>query len=166
MADILDLLGPPTPRAIFIDLPEGEDARIAIPLVLGYMQWRRMRPGRDLDQPAVSIPWLVIIDDRFHGARGPESFDHETVRWLFKDAHRVAVDSADLHQGLYEYIVWEGVDQNLRQLIVQTVESRRVIWREFTRANTRLYGVLELFPDLKRPVTASVTRFEGRTPAA
>jgi hypothetical protein len=168
MAEILNLHGP-APRAVFIDLPEGEDSRIAVPLVLGYMhglQWRRLRPGRDLEQPAVSIPWLVIIDDRFPGACGPGSFDHATLRWLFKDASRVTVDAAEPHQLLYEYLVWEGVDQNLRQLIIHTVNSRRTVWREFTRANCDLYGVLELIPDSKQQVTPSVTRFEGRTPPA
>jgi hypothetical protein len=38
-----------------------------------------------------------------------------------------------------------------RILIVQTVENRRAVWREFTRENCELYGVLELLPLLDNP---------------
>jgi hypothetical protein len=52
-----------------------------------------------------------------------------------------------------------------RILIVQTVENRREVWREFTRENCELYGVLELLPLLDNPsqyVLPVVTRFFGR----
>jgi len=157
-------------RAVLIDPGEGEDPRFILPLETGEaqgLQWRCLRPGRQLERPTVNIAWNVVIDDRALCAGGPDSFDRGTLTWLFKDAHRVVVDAAEPHQGLYELIVEEGIERRLKQLIDQTVESRRLDWRQFTRANSDVYGVLEIIPGSgQRQVVPSVTRFEGRTPAA
>ena len=156
-----------TVRAIFVELGERDDLRFIAPLVLGEtegLQWRRVRPGGDLECPPLPIPWIVLIDDRPPGASGPSSFDAETLRWLFADAFQIAIDAAEPHMELYEYFVEEGLKRK-RILIIQTVESRRAVWREFTRQNCELYGVLELMPVLGNPkqhVSHVVTRFDGR----
>ena len=65
-----------------------------IPLFFGDMkglQFRRVRPGRDLVKPALPIAWIVIIDDRALGASGPTSFHADTLRWLFADEHDTLV---------------------------------------------------------------------------
>jgi hypothetical protein len=57
-------------RAVFVELSERDDSRFMIPLLLGEMedlQWRRVRPGGDLEQPPLPIPWIVLIDDRHPG---------------------------------------------------------------------------------------------------
>jgi hypothetical protein len=154
-------------RGALVDLGERDDPRFIAPLVFAEMeglQWRRVRPGGDLEQPPLPIPWIVLIDDRHPGAEGPSSFDAGTLRWLFSDAFQIAVDAAEPHAGIYEYLVEEGLKRK-RILIIQTVESRREVWREFTRENCELYGVLELRPLLDNPnqyVLPVVTRFEGR----
>ena len=94
----------------------------------------------------MNIAWIVIIDDRAPDAAGPRSFDAGTLRWLFADAYRIAVDAAEPHQRVYEHIVEEGL-KGMKILVVHTVESRRVLWREFSRATCQLYGVIELITD-------------------
>jgi hypothetical protein len=156
-----------TVRSVFVELGERDDPRFVIPLVYGEMQglqFRRVGPGSDLERPTVNITWIVIIDDRAPDAAGPTSFDAGTLRWLFTDAYRIAVDAAEPHMGLYKYFVEDGL-KGMRILLIHTVESRRVVWREFSRANCELYGVLELVPVLdnpKRHVLPVVTRFDGR----
>jgi hypothetical protein len=91
-------------RAAVVDLGEGDDPRFIAPLVFGEMdglQWRRIRPGGDLERPTLPITWIVIIDDRAPGASGPSSFDADTLRWLFADAFQIAIDAAEPHLGLY-----------------------------------------------------------------
>ena len=155
-------------RAIFIDLGERDDPRFILPLVLGEMegvQWRRVRPGGDLERPPLPISWIVILDDRHPEAAGPGSFDADTLRWLFSDAFQIAVDAAEPCMPIYEYIVEEAL-KGRRILIIHTIESRRAVWREFVRENSRLSEVLELVPvvgDPEQHVRPSVTRFEGRT---
>ena len=80
------------------------------------------------------------------------------------DAFQIAIDAAEPKMELYEYFVEEGL-KGKRTLIIQTVDNRRAVWREFTRENCELYGVLELVPLLDNPnqyVLPVVTRFEGR----
>jgi hypothetical protein len=60
-------------RAIFVEHGERDDPRFIIPLMLGDMQglqFRRVRPGGDLERPTLRIAWIVIIDDRIRGAAG------------------------------------------------------------------------------------------------
>jgi hypothetical protein len=86
------------------------------------------------------------------------------LQWLFADAFQIAIDAAEPKMELYEYFVEEGL-KGKRILVIHTVESRRTAWREFTRENCELYGVLELLPFLDNPnqyVLPVVTRFEGR----
>ena len=154
-------------RAAVVDLAERDDPRFIAPLVFGEidgLQWRRVRPGDDLERPNLPIAWFVIIDDRAPGASGPSSFDPATLQWLFSDASGIAVDAAEPHMDLYEYFVEEALKRR-RILVVHTVESRRAAWREFARQNCDLYGVLELVPVLDNPnqyVSPVVTRFDGR----
>jgi len=154
-------------RAALVDLGEGDDPQFIAPLVFGEMdglQWRRVRPGGDLERPTLPITWIVILDDRGPGAAGPSSFDAGTLQWLFADAFQIAIDAAEPKMELYEYFVEEGL-KGKRILIIQTVDDRRAVWREFTRENCELYGVLELVPLLDNPnqyVLPVVTRFEGR----
>jgi hypothetical protein len=155
-------------RALFIELGERDDMRFILPLAFGEMegvQWRRVKPGGDLERPTLPIPWIVLIDDRAPGASGPGGFDPGTLQWLFADAFKIAIDAAEPHEGIYEYLVEEGLKRQ-RILIIQTVESRRALWREFTREHCELYGVLELVSVFNNPdqyVLPSVIRFEGRT---
>ena len=157
-------------RSVFVELGERDDPRFMIPLVLGELeglQFRRVMSGGDLERPTLNITWIVIIDDRAPDASVPTSCDAGTLRWLFTDAYRIAVDAAEPHMGLYEYFVEDGL-KGMRILLIHTVESRRVVWREFSRANCELYGVLELVPVLgnpKRHVLPVVTRFDGRRSA-
>src|SRR5215472_7923586 len=153
-------------RALFIDPgSESGDPRFIIPLVFGELnglQWRRVRPGGDLERPTLPIPWMVIVDDRAAGALGPTSFDAGTLQWLFADAFKIAIDAAEPEMELYEYFVEEGLKRS-RILIVQTVESRRAVWREFTRENCDLYGVAEIAPvrnDSDLRFISTVTRFD------
>jgi hypothetical protein len=154
-------------RGALVDLREGDDPRFIAPLVFAEMdglQWRRVRPGGDLERPTLPITWIVIIDDRGPGAAGPSSFDAGTLQWLFADAFQIAIDAAEPKMELYEYFVEEGL-KGKRILIIHTLENRRAVWREFTRENCGLYGVLELVPLLDNPkqyVLPVVTRFEGR----
>jgi hypothetical protein len=154
-------------RAVFVELGERDHPHFMIPLFLGEMeglQWRRVRPGGDLERPTLPITWIVLIDDRGPDAAGPSSFDAGTLQWLFADAFQIAIDAAEPKMGLYEWFVEEGL-KGKRILIVQTVENRRAVWREFTRENCELYGVLELAPLQGNPnqyVLPVVTRFGGR----
>jgi hypothetical protein len=135
-------------RSALVDLRERDDPRFIAPLVFAEMdglQWRRVRPGGDLERPTLPITWIVIIDDRGPGAAGPSSFDAGTLQWLFADAFQIAIDAAEPKMELYEYFVQEGL-KGKRILIIQTVENRRAVWREFTRKKCELYGVLELVP--------------------
>jgi hypothetical protein len=94
----------------------------------------------------------------------PGSFDAASLRWLFADAHAIAVDSAGPHMGFYEYFVEEGL-KGRRILVIHTIESRLGMWREFSRQNCELYGILEVVPvrnNLERRPAASVTRFNRR----
>jgi hypothetical protein len=158
-------------RAVFVDLDDRDDPRFMIPLIRGEMeglQVRRVRPGGDLERPALPIAWIVLIDDRFPGASGPHSFDTGTLRWLFVDAYRIAVDAAEPHMGLYEHFVEESL-KGMRLLLIHTVERRRAVWREFSQENSELYGILELVPVLDNPkqhVLPVVTRFDGRAAAS
>src|SRR5260370_3637676 len=109
MSGLLRLPGS-RPRAIFLEIGE-HDPRFIVPLVFGEMeglQWRRIRPGGDLQQPPLPIPWIVLIDDRHPGPAGPSSFDAGTLRWLFSDAFQIAVDAAEPHAGISEHMVGEG----------------------------------------------------------
>ena len=122
----------------------GDDPRLIIPLIQGEMlglQYRRVRPGGDLERPPLPISWIVIVDDRAPGASGPSSFDPGTLGWLLEDAYRIAVDAAEPHMGLYEYFVEEGL-KGMRILVIHTIESRLGMWREFSRQNCELYGSL------------------------
>lgn len=167
MSNLLHLPGRGV-RAVFVELGERDHPHFMIPLVLGEMeglQWRRVRPGGDLERPTLPITWIVLIDDRGPGAAGPSSFDAGTLHWLFADAFQIAIDAAEPKMELYEYFVEEGL-KGKRILIIQTVDDRRSVWREFTRENCELYGVAELVPLLDNPnqyVLPVVTRFEGRT---
>jgi hypothetical protein len=128
------------------------------------LQARRVRPGGDIERPTLPITWIVILDDRGTGDAGPSSFDAGTLQWLLADAFQIAIDAAEPKMELCEYFAEEGL-KGKRVLIIQTVESRREVWREFTRENCELYGVLELLPLLDNPnqyVLPVVTRFEGR----
>jgi hypothetical protein len=154
-------------RAAIVDLNERDDPRFIAPLVFGEMdglQWRRLRPGGDLERPTLPIAWIVLIDDRVPGASGPSSFDADTLRWLFADAFQIAIDAAEPHLGLYTEIVRDGL-KGRRILVIQTDERRRALWRGFSRDNCKLYGVMELVPVLGNPnqyVAPVVTRFDGR----
>jgi hypothetical protein len=156
-------------RAVLLELGERYDPRFLIPLSVGEMnglQWRRVGPRAELEQPPLPIAWAVTVDDRAPDASGPSTFDAGTLQWLFADAFQIAVDAAEPHMGIYKYLVEEGLKRR-RILVIQTVESRRVLWREFTREHCELYGVLELVAVLDNPkqyVRPSVTRFEGRSP--
>jgi len=156
-------------RALMIDLgSESDDPRFIIPLVFGELnglQWRRVRPGGDLERPTLPIAWVVIVDDRAPGALGPTSFDAGTLQWLFADAFKIAIDAAEPQMELYEYFVEEGLKRS-RILIVQTVESRLGVWREFSRQNSELHEIAEVVPIGNDPdrCRAYVTRFEGRSP--
>jgi hypothetical protein len=114
-------------RSVFVELGERDHPHFMIPLILGEMeglQWRRVRPGGDLERPTLPITWIVLIDDRGPGAAGPSSFDAGTLQWLFADAFQIAIDAAEPKMELYEWFVEEGL-KGKRILIVQTVESRR-----------------------------------------
>src|SRR5580704_10347200 len=103
--------------------PQGARSPRRAPLVLGDMeglQWRRVRPGGDLERPTLPITWIVIIDDRGPGAAGPSSFDAGTLQWLFADAFQIAIDAAEPKMELYEWFVEEGL-KGKRILIIHTL---------------------------------------------
>lgn len=143
-----------------------DDLRFLIPLLQGEMQglqFRRVKPGGDLERPPLPISWIVIVDDRAPGASGPSTFDAGTLRWLFPDAYLIAVDAAEPCVGLYEYFVEEGL-KGMRVLVIHAIESRLGMWREFSRQNRELYGILEVVPIGNNPerCATSVTRFDRR----
>jgi hypothetical protein len=150
-------------RMIWVDLGD-EDPRVMIPLALGHiegLQSQRIRPGEDLERPDLPIAWFVIVDDRPPGASGPSSFDADMLRWLFADAFKIVVDAAEPFMRFYEYFVEEGL-KGQRILVIHTTEVRREEWREFSRKNCDLYGVLEITAvtnDPKRMHLPKVTRF-------
>jgi hypothetical protein len=155
-------------RMAYIDLGERDDLRFMAPLAFGRIQglpWGRIGPGEKFEQPTVPIAWTFIIDDRSLDGEGPNSFHADTLQWLFADATKIAIDAAEPAMWLYEHFVEEGL-KGKRILIVQTVEDRRVLWRDFSRENCGLYGVLELIPIVGDPdqcVLPKVARFEGRS---
>lgn len=132
-------------RFLFADLgDERDDPRFPIPLLAGEaqgLQYRRVRPGRDLERPCLPIAWIVIVDDRAPGASGPGSFDSITLRWLFADAFKITVDAAEPAMEIHEYLAEEGLKGD-RILIIQTIESRIRAWRDFSRENSDRYGIL------------------------
>ena len=153
-------------RSIFVETDGGDDPRLTIPLIYGEMlglQFRRVRPGSDLERPPLPISWIVIVDDRAPGASGPSSFDPGTLRMALGGRLSLAVDAAEPHMGLSEYFVEEGL-KGMRILVIHTVESRLGMWREFSRKNCELYEVLEILPDRNHPKrrATSVARFDGR----
>jgi hypothetical protein len=155
-------------RAAVVDLGEGDDPRFIAPLIFGEMdglQWRRVAPGGELERPTLPIPWIVIVDDRSSGAAGPSSFRADTLKWLFADAFQIAIDAAEPHMGLYEYFVEEGLKRK-RILIVHTVESRRVVWREFSRENCDLYGVPGAHTPRRQPEPACFAKGDALRGAA
>jgi hypothetical protein len=150
-----------------------DDPRLMIPLIQGEMlglQYRRVRPGGDLERPSLPISWIVTVDDRAPGASGPSSFDPGTLGWLFADASLLAADAVEPCMELYEYFVEEGLKGN-RVLVIRTIESRVGMWREFSRQRCELYGILEIVPIRNNPklrFATSVTRFDrqgARKPA-
>jgi hypothetical protein len=95
-------------RGALVDLGERDDPRFIAPLVFAKMdglQWRRVRPGGDLERPTLPISWIVILDDRGPGAAGPSSFDAGTLQWLLADAFQIAIDAAEPKMELYEWFV-------------------------------------------------------------
>jgi len=166
MSGLLYLPGRRTQMA-FLEIGGRDDLRFMIPLAQGEMQglqFRRVRPGGDLEQPPLPIPWIIVMDDRDPGALGPSSFDAGTLRWVFTDAYRIAVDAAEPQMPLYQWFVEEGL-KRARILIIQTIESRLGMWREFSRKNCELYGILEIVPVRNNParrLATSVTRFDRR----
>jgi hypothetical protein len=157
-------------RVIGAELAEHDDLRFVIPILQGFDQGLaagRIWPGEVFERPTRRIAWIMIINDRDPGAAGPTSFDAGTLQWLFADAHAIAVDAAEPHAGLYEYLVEEGLKGHCI-LIVQTVERRIEVWREFSQHKSRIYGVLEVTPDTKnpgRPFAWTIARFDRRTPS-
>jgi hypothetical protein len=157
-------------RAIGVELDEHDDLRFVIPIVQGIDQGLpagRIWPGEIFERPTLPIAWIMIINDRAPGAAGPTSFDADTLQWLFADAHAIAVDAAEPHAGLYEYLVEEGLKGHCI-LILQTVERRVEVWREFSQHKSRIYGVLEVAPDRKnpgRPFAWTIARFDRRPPS-
>jgi hypothetical protein len=150
-------------RLIAVELADHDDPWFVIPIVDGIEQGLpaiRIKPGECFERPTEKIPWIVVLDDRAPGASGPRSFKEDTLRWLFGDAYRIAVDAAEPHVGFYEYLVEEGL-KGMCILVIRTFASRLGEWREFSRQNCELYGIAEVKNTGKpeRPVTASVTRF-------
>jgi hypothetical protein len=125
------------------------------------LQFHRVRPGDDVERPALPNAWFVIIDDRTPGASGPRSFGADMLCWLFADAYKIVVDAAEPFMRFYEYFVEEGL-KGQRILVIHTSEARLEEWREFSRQNCDLYGVLEITAvtdDPKRTHLPKVTRF-------
>jgi hypothetical protein len=154
-------------RLLYVELADRDDPWFVIPIARAVDQGfpvARIKPGADFERPTLPIAWIVIIDDRDAGAVGPSSFDSGTLRWLFADAYRIAVDAAESQMALYEHFVDEGM-KGMRILVIRTVESRVGVWREFSRENCGLSEILELASvtnSQERRVLPSVTRFPGR----
>jgi hypothetical protein len=151
-------------RMISVELADHDDPWFVIPLVQAIDKGfpvARIKPGADFERPTLPIAWIIIIDDRAPGASGPSSFDADTLHWLFADASGIAVDAAGPQIANYEYFVEEGM-KGRRILVIRTVEIRVEMWRELSRQNSKVYGVLELTPDKNDPVrsiASSVVRF-------
>ena len=156
-------------RMAYIELGERDDVRFIAPLAFGRVHglpWGRIGPGEEFEQPTVPIAWIFIIDDRSPDGAGPNSFHAGTLQWIFTDAFQIAIDAAEPAMWLYERFVEEGL-KGKRFLIVQTVEERRMLWRDFSRENCGLCEVLELTPIVGNPdecVLPKIVRFEGRSP--
>jgi hypothetical protein len=135
-----------------LEVTDWRRSRLIIPVVFGEqgLQYRCVGPGGDLERLPADIPWIVIIDDHAPGASGPSSFHPTTLRWLLADAYQVTVDAAEPHMELYMHS-GEGEVTAKRILLVQTVENRRTVWREFSRKHSELRGILELVPVLDNP---------------
>ena len=162
MTGILMLRGTRT-RLMAVELADHDDPWSVTPIVRAIeedLPTVRIKPGMPFERPTENIPWLVILDDRAPDASGPPSFETDTLRWLFGDAYRIAVDAAKQH-GFYEYVVEEAL-KGMPILVIWTIENRLEMWREFSRQHCELYGIAEVVPvrnNSERRVVASVTRF-------
>jgi hypothetical protein len=156
-------------RLLHVELADHDDPSFVIPIVQAIDQGfpaARVFPGEVFERPTLPIAWIIIIDDRAPEASGPSSFDAGTLQWLFADAFQIAVDAAESPPALYEYFVEEAM-KGMRILVIRTVEGRLGIWREFSRENCELYGVLEVVPvtdGQEQSISARVARFPGRSP--
>jgi hypothetical protein len=154
------------PKAIYLEFGDYDDPRLILPVAFGAegLQYHCVRPGSELERLPVNLAWTVMIDDLAIGASGPGSFTADTLQWLFADAYRITLDATERHIPLYTHVVAERVI-GTRILVIQTVESRRLVWRRFARENCEWYGTLELVPFLDNPdqhVLPLMTRFEER----
>jgi hypothetical protein len=155
-------------RLLYVELADHDDPWFVIPIARAVDQGfpvALIKPGADFERPTLPIAWIIIIDDRAAGASGPSSFDADTLRWLFADAYRIAVDAAEPQMAVYEHFVKEGM-KGMRILVIRTVEDRLGVWREFSRENCELSDILELAPvtnNQERRISPSVTRFPGRS---
>lgn len=101
-------------RTLFSCLPPGKR-------VIGVPEWA----GKDL-------PWITVVDDLHVAAAGPTSFDQPFLEWWTNRAVSLIVDAATPVPDFYEFL-GSSAAKGYRELLVQTVEARRLLWHEYFR---------------------------------
>lgn len=88
--------------------------------------------------------WMGILSDRGDN-RGPGSFPRTDLEDAVRNASLVVIDVTQPEAGVYD-VFTHCVNQGAKILIIQTVEERRAIWREFVRPRLRQSHIVELTP--------------------
>ena len=97
--------------------------------------------GRELSTDAA---WMGIFGDR-GDSRGPASFPPADLEEAIRSASLVVIDVAQPETGVYD-VFTHCVNQGAKILVIQTVESRRAVWRQFVRPRLRQSHIVELTP--------------------
>jgi hypothetical protein len=128
----------PRDRAEFTEFFRSRDPQIMGPLMLALNKSRTLfswlTPGsRVFGVPqwgGEDLPWLTIIDDLDPAALGPPSFDAHSLEWWATRAEMLVVDAATPTVHLYKAL-GSSVAMGRLVLIVQTVETRRLLWHRY-----------------------------------
>jgi hypothetical protein len=128
----------PRDGAEFSEFFRSRDPQVMGPLMLALNKSRTLfswlTPGsRVFGVPQWAgeyLPWLTIIDDLHPAASGPPSFDAHSLEWWATRAEALLIDAATPTVHLYETL-GSQVALGRLVLIVQTVETRRLLWHRY-----------------------------------
>jgi hypothetical protein len=76
------------------------------------------------------MPWLTIVDDLDPAAAGPPSFGAHSLEWWATRAGPIAIDAATPTVRLYK-MLGSLAAKGYLVLVVQTVETRRLLWHQY-----------------------------------
>lgn len=134
-------MGKPTDKGegdYFLKFLHGRDPDVMVPFLIALSKSRTLfswlAPGaRVIGVPKWAdqdLPWVTLVDDLHPTARGPNSFDQQSLKWWTVVASILVVDAATPTAQLYETL-GSLVAKGYLMLIVQTVEARRPCWQDY-----------------------------------